>query len=173
MRHFLLLLLLVIASTLAHAATPTGWRNDTTGHYPDATPPTKWSAATNVRWSTTVGKSYASPVVTDKYVFVTAEPNRLLCLDRATGKIAWTLAPTPADLPDPAARAAAAAYAPPKDGSGMVAATPLTDGQFVYIVLANGIVRAVGIDGKPTWAAYIDSPQATGYGRSSSPILAA
>lgn len=157
----------------ALAKTVCGWRGDGSGRYPDASPATRWSATTNVRWSTTVGKSYSSPIVTDRLVLVTAEPNLLICLDRATGKERWRVENKPTDLADPAAQKTAAAYEPPPDGSGMTAATPLTDGVHVYAVFANGIVRAVDLDGKPVWCSFIEAEQSTAYGRSASPILVA
>ena len=150
-----------------------GWRGDGSGRYPDATPATQWSATKNVRWSTIVGKSYSSPIVTDRLVLVTAEPNLLICLDRTTGKERWQVETKPSDLTDPAAQKIAAAYQPPPDGSGMTAATPLTDGVNVYAIFANGIVRAVDLDGKPVWCSFIEAEQSTAYGRSASPILVA
>jgi len=48
-----------------------GWRGDGSGRFPGATPVTEWSATKNVRWSADVGRSYSSPIVTDKFVFVT------------------------------------------------------------------------------------------------------
>ncbi|HLX62800.1 MAG TPA: PQQ-binding-like beta-propeller repeat protein [Planctomycetota bacterium] len=152
-------------------AHPFGFRGDGSGRFPGATPPTEWSAKKNIRWSTAVGRSYSSPILTDKCVLVTSEPNVLLCLDRANGQILWKVESNPADLPDEKSRKGAADYEAPKNGSGMAAATPVTDGKFVYVVFANGIVRAIDLSGKPQWAAYIDAEQSTGYGRSSSPIL--
>lgn len=160
------------AAAVPTPARPFGWRGDGTGRFPGATPPTTWSAEKNVRWSAVVGASYSSPVVTDKLVVVASEPNVLTCLDRAAGKPAWRVEVTPADLPDEAARTGAAAYEPPKNGSGVTAATPVTDGRDVYAVFANGIVRAVALaDGKPRWAAYIDAMPSTAYGRAASPLL--
>lgn len=153
------------------AAQPFGWRGDGSGRFPGAQPPTEWSLTKNVRWTAPVGKSYSSPVLTDKLVIVTSEPNLLLALDRASGKELWRMQVTPADLADAEARAAAEAYKP-KD-TGMAAATPVTDGSAVYAVFANGIVRAAGLDGKPKWTAFIAAPQSTSYGRCASPILTA
>src|SRR4051812_43769672 len=160
------------AAAAPSPARPFGWRGDGTGRFPAATPPTTWSSEKNVRWSAPVGSSYSSPVVTPRHVIVASEPNLLLCLDRATGKVQWKVEVTPADLADDAARKAAAAYEPPKNGSGMTAATPVTDGRDVYMVFANGVVRAVGLDdGRPRWAAYVDAPPSTAYGRAASPLL--
>jgi hypothetical protein len=124
-----------------------------------------------VRWSADVGRSYSSPIVTDKFVFVTSEPNLLLCLDRAAGKVLWKVEFKPADLTDAKSRVAAEKYDLPRDGSGLAAATPLTDGQSVYVVLANGLVGAVDLEGKRKWTVGIDAEPTTRYGRSSSPIL--
>src|SRR5258707_13909436 len=64
-----------------------GWRGDGSGRFPGATPVTEWSATKNVRWAAVVGRRYSSPIVTDKFVFVTSEPDLLICLDRAGGKV--------------------------------------------------------------------------------------
>ena len=181
MRPLLLSLLLVAAGPSAvplgspdfrpTPEQPFGWRGDGTGRFPGATPPTEWSPTKNVRWSAKVGKSYSSPILTDQLVIVTSEPNLVIALDRSSGRELWNLAVTPADLADAGARAAAEEYKP-KD-TGMAAATPVTDGNNVYVVFANGIVRAIDLQGKPKWIAFIAAPQSTAYGRSASPILTA
>jgi outer membrane protein assembly factor BamB len=155
------------------AERPFGWRGDGSGRYPDATPPTDWSDTKNVRWSTAVGSSYSSPILIEKLVVVASEPNRLIAIDRADGKVRWQVQIKPADLADAESQKAATEYQPPKDGSGFMAATPLTDGKTIYAVLANGIVCAVDLEGKRKWTTYIDALQNTAYGRSSSPILVA
>jgi outer membrane protein assembly factor BamB len=151
---------------------PFGFRGDGSGRFPAATPPLDWSAKKNVRWCTAVGKSHSSPILTEKCVLVVSEPCLLLCLDRATGAIRWKLETKPTDLADEKSRARAAEYQPPKDGAGFAAATPITDGKNVYAVFANGIVRAVDLEGKPVWTSLIVAKQSTGYGRSASPIIA-
>lgn len=150
---------------------PFGWRGDGSGRFPEATPPLEWSATKNVRWSAVVGSGYASPVVAGGLVIAASEPDLLTAVDRADGRERWKLRTTAADLPDAAAREAAAAYKP-KD-TGLAAATPLCDGETVYAVFANGIVRAVDLAGRPKWIAHIDAPQNTAYGRSASPLLTA
>ncbi len=165
-------LLLLIAFTCTPLAADTfGFRGDGTGRFPDATPPTAWSSDKNVRWSTVVGKSYSSPILTDKLVILTSEPNLIVAVDRTTGAVQWKTIIKAADLPDEKTRAAAAEYEPPKAGSGFAAATPVTDGKLIYTVFSNGIVCAVDLQGKRLWSVYIDAMQNTGYGRSASPIL--
>ena len=146
-----------------------GFRGDGSGRFPSAPPPTEWSLIKNVRWSAVVGRSFSSPIVTDKFVYLTSEPNLLFCLNRADGKVAWKLEVTPALLSDEKSRAAAAEYKAKE--SGMTAATPLLDGETLYSVYANGIILAVDLNGKPKWTAYIDAEQTTAYGRSASPII--
>ena len=186
MIHIRILLILAVIALVAHAAEPElgsadfqptperpfGWRGDGTGRFPGATPPLEWSLTKNVRWSTVVGRSYSSPILAGKFVFVTAEPNLLICLDRADGKVLWKAEIKPADLADEKNRKIATEYEVDPAGSGMTAATPLTDGKNVYTVFANGIVRAVDFSGKTLWTAFIDAEQCTGYGRSTSPLLA-
>lgn len=152
---------------------PFGFRGDGSGRFPGATPVTEWSEKEhkNIRWSAAAGSSFSSPILLDKTIVVTAEPNLVLCLNRADGSLRWKISITPDVLTDAAFRAAAADYESPKDGSGMTAATPLTDGKSIYVVLANGIVQALDLDGKARWTAYIDAQQITGYGRSASPLL--
>lgn len=150
---------------------PFGWRGDGTGRFPGATPPLHWCVEKNIRWSAQVGTTYSSPILTARHILVLAEPNWLICMDRASGQIAWKLQIAPPLLADEPARKAAADYQPPKDGAGMTAATPVTDGKSIYCVLANGIVCAISIEGKVRWTRHIDAPQSTGYGRSASPLL--
>ena len=119
-----------------------------------------------------MGKSYSSPILTEQCAIVTSEPNLLVCINRADGTVKWKLEVTPADVANPTGRKAAEEYKLPKDGSGMAAATPLTDGERIYAVFANGIVCAVDLDGHQQWASCIEAEQITGYGRSSSPIMA-
>ena len=152
---------------------PFGWRGDGSGRFPGATPVTEFSLTKNVRWSVEVGRGHSSPILTEKCVLVMGEPNHLFCIDRADGKVKWKVDVTSADITDAEARKVVDAYEPPKDGSGMAAATPLTDGVNVYVVLANGIVRAFDLEGKPKWIAAITAQQNTGYGRSASPIIVA
>ena len=154
------------------AGTVFGWRGDGTGRFAEATPPLHWSATRNVKWSVRVGAGYASPVLTEKLVLVAAEPNWLLAVERATGKVVWKKRTDPTDLTDEKSRAAAAKYSAPKDGAGLAAATPVTDGRTVFMVFANGIVRALDLAGNAKWSTHIDAEPNTGYGRSASPVLA-
>ena len=150
---------------------PFGWRGDGSGQFPAATPPTQWSAKKNIRWATVVGSSYSSPILTDKAVIVTAEPNLVICLNRADGSVRWRIKVQPSDLPDAKSRKTAEKYKPPEAGAGLAAATPVTDGSTIYVLFANGILDALDTSGKSKWITVIDARRMPGYGRSSSPIL--
>lgn len=70
--------------TLAIAADPVGWRTYNGGHYPDADPPTTWSADTNVVWKCALPSwSNASPAVLPDRIFVCSEPTDLVCVNKA------------------------------------------------------------------------------------------
>jgi outer membrane protein assembly factor BamB len=150
---------------------PFGWRGDGSGQFPGATPPTEWLAKKNVRWATVVGSSYSSPILTDRFVIVTAEPNLVVCLNRADGTVQWKIKVQAADLPDAKSQKAAEKYKPPEAGAGLAAATPLTDGTTIYVLFANGILDALDLNGKSKWITLVDARRMAGYGRSSSPIL--
>src|SRR3954453_10068051 len=77
---------------------PVGWRGDGSGQYPSADPPTKWSAKENIIWKAEVGMGTSSPVLVGQRLFITAEPNLLICLDAGTGKELWRKAHKIADF---------------------------------------------------------------------------
>lgn len=69
---------------------PYGWRGDGTGHFPEAAPVTTWSAKENVVWACKLpGDSNASPTLAGDRVFVCSEPDVLVCVAKADGKILW------------------------------------------------------------------------------------
>ncbi|MCW8129808.1 MAG: PQQ-binding-like beta-propeller repeat protein [Planctomycetota bacterium] len=78
---------------------PTGFRGDGTGRYPGATPPLTWErkasgnayATKNILWMTRMPSgSVASPIVVGDRIFVCANFADLLCIDKRTGRIAWS-----------------------------------------------------------------------------------
>jgi outer membrane protein assembly factor BamB len=163
------LLLLAVAGPLS--AQISGWRGDGAGRWPDADPPITWDdSGKNILWQTEVGKGQSSPTIVGDQVFVTAEPDKLLCLDSRNGKLLWgkendfaALGPNskpPEKLP------------PTAPDCGYSAATPVTDGKSVYVCFGTGIVASYALDGKRQWIRYLDLPQSTQYGRSASPLLA-
>lgn len=76
-------------TSLALAA-PSGWRGDGAGHFPGADLAPAWSAEAGVLWSTPLGgPSNASPVVAGDRVCALVEPSDVVCVEAATGKVAW------------------------------------------------------------------------------------
>jgi outer membrane protein assembly factor BamB len=85
---------LCLTASFCSAATASdtivGWRTDARGSYPEATPPTKWSATENIVWKTALpGKSWGSPILVGEQLFVPSDPAELLCLKAASGEIVW------------------------------------------------------------------------------------
>jgi len=149
----------------------TGWRGDGTGRFPEAEPPREWDIdqGTNILWQATVGKGQSSPIVVRERAFITAEQDWLLCLDRASGKILWKkdngFTALPPEIPAPRKR-------PPADPRcGYSTPTPLSDGEFVYVVFGTGVVACYDSAGQRKWIRCFEQEQATEYGRTASPIL--
>ena len=75
-------LLGVVLSWPATGGEATGWRTDGTGRYPEAQPPTTWSAEKNVIWKTPLANwGNATPVLAGKYLFVSSENGTTLVLE--------------------------------------------------------------------------------------------
>ena len=149
-----------------------GWRGDGAGIYPGANPPTQWDsdAGKNIRWRTKVGKGQSTPVVAAGRVFLTAEPDLLMCLDRTSGKMLWTKENGYAALPP--GTNAPEKLPPTSPNCGYASATPVTDGKSVYATFGTGIAVCYDLEGGRKWIRYLDLPQITQYGRSASPVLA-
>lgn len=86
-------LLLLPCVLFAGGARPgvVGWRTDTSGRYPDATPPLHWGPEKNVAWVAPLpGGSPAHPVIVSNRIFVLDEPYSLTCIDKTDGSVKWT-----------------------------------------------------------------------------------
>jgi outer membrane protein assembly factor BamB len=150
-----------------------GWRGDGSGQAPNAQPPTSWDIdeRENIFWQTEVGKSQSTPVIVAGRIFLTAEPDALVCVDRQEGKVLWSknhgpdTLPPEIKLPEKKPRTV--------DGCGYATPTPVSDGKLVYVVFGTGIVACYDLDGNRQWIRYLDLPQITEFGRSASPVLAA
>lgn len=149
-----------------------GWRGDGSGRYAEARPPLEWDidAAKNILWQVKVGKGQSTPVLVGDKVLLTAEPDRLLALDRASGRILWNVNNGYADLP----AGSRIPERPPATATGCGYATPtvVTDGHFVYASFGTGIVVSLDLAGQRRWIRHLDMPLVTEYGRSVSPVLA-
>src|SRR5215218_7567483 len=90
MQVSLLFLMCCVVAFPVAAGTPVGWRNDGTGTFSAATPPSEWSSDKNVLWKVALpGASYGAPIIVGKHLFVVSDPAELLCLQRTDGKVLW------------------------------------------------------------------------------------
>lgn len=121
------------------------FRRDGSGVYPDAAPPTAWDldASVNVAWTTPLLAGAADPVVHADRVYLTAEPNLLLCLDAATGEVVWQREVV-ADAASPSK--------PTKRTGHQATATPVVAGGAVYAHFGTGVAGCFAVaDGAPRW----------------------
>ena len=125
---------------------------DAQGISPAKNVPLAWDgpANKNIAWKTKLPlPGPSSPIVWDGRVFVSGASDDgktlgLTCLDGATGDILWNC-----EFPREGK--------PPEDTSifpeaGYAAATPATDGKFVFAFFANGELVAYDFDGERKWS---------------------
>ena len=124
--------------------------------------PVHFGPGRNVVWQTELPRGKSSPVLTDDRIYLTAhEDGKLLtlALDRASGKILWRQA------------------APSRRLEKMntlndeAAATPVTDGENVYVFFGGYGLLSYGPDGRRRWA-HPMGPFTNFHGMGASPILA-
>jgi len=146
---------------------PVGWRGDGSGQFPSANPPTKWSAKENIVWKAEVGMGTSSPVLVGQRVFITAEPNLLICLDAGSGKELWRKAHPISDFP-----ASKNAKTPVQRSEyGDANAVPVSNGKWIWVYYGTGIAACYDLEGKARWADWFDFRRTTQYARSASPVL--
>src|SRR5262245_12190416 len=123
--------------------------------------PTKFGPQLNVAWKTTVPAGVSSPVLTQDRIFLTGfGDGRLLtiCLNRATGRLLWRREISPArsellhKLNSPAS------------------ATPVTDGEYVYVFFGDFGLISYGKEGNERWRMPL-GPFTNLHGMGTSPIL--
>jgi len=156
--------------------------------------PTEWSATKNIRWKTPLpGRSHSSPIVWGNKIFVTTaiegpvvpgakavkhmvgdkeflHPDsigadhkhafKVICLNATTGKILWeqtSFEGTP--------------YDNRHRKSSFAAATPATDGKYVYAFFGSEGLYAYDMNGKLAWKADLGKLGTVGLGTGTSPIL--
>ncbi|MCY3018952.1 MAG: PQQ-binding-like beta-propeller repeat protein [Planctomycetota bacterium] len=151
-----------------------GWRSDGSGCFPGADPVLEWSLnpRKNIKWATVVGPSHSSPIVAGDRVFVTVEPDRLLCLNKADGRILWTRAVSFDDLPPAVAAGLDDDKREPTTQAGYATPSPVADGQHVFVFLGTGLTACYDYDGKRMWTVFLDYPQLSSEGRATSLVIA-
>ncbi len=184
--HTCLLLRSAIALTIcwagivsASAADWTQFRGpDGQGKSEETNIPTKWSATENITWKAELpGPGASCPITLGNRVFVTSysgyglEANsgdqkdllrHLLCIDRVSGKTLWQQQIEPT-LPEHQYNGEGAYH-------GYAAATPVTDGERLYVFFGRTGVFCYDLDGKQIWKATVGDGT-NGWGSGTSPLL--
>ena len=146
---------------------------NSTGISTDADIPIEWSDSANLRWKLRLpGKGYSSPIVVGDRVFVTCysgEDNledlkrHLVCVDRGTGEVLWAKeiqsTTREREIPQFAGK------------PGYASSSPVSDGEFVYVLFGGSGVYAFSLDGKQIWQKDVGSENAAMFGSASSPIV--
>jgi outer membrane protein assembly factor BamB len=130
----------------------------------DGTPPVHFGPDHNVLWKTPVGTGLSSPIVWEDRVFLTefdqaTKQLATLGIDRRTGKILWrrTVAPTQIEKVH--------------ELSSPAGATPVTDGERVYVYFGSYGLVSYDLNGSPKWDRPLPNPE-NPYGAVASPIVA-
>lgn len=129
---------------------------------PSARPPLKFGPAESVFWKTSVPAGNSSPVIWGNRLFLTGfADGRLwvMALDRDTGRELWRQEVVPTQVEEV------------HRGLGSPAsATPVTDGERVYVHFGSVGLLAYDLQGRELWRHPMKMTQ-TEYGASSSPVL--
>jgi len=117
------------------------YRNNGTGVYASQNPPVAWDLerGKNVAWRIELPYGMAEPVVRDGRLFVTGEPNVLLCIDVESGDVLWQK--TIGDVVEQ------------RDPSETYRATvgPLVTGDSVFVYYGSGVAARLDHDGDIAW----------------------
>ncbi len=107
--------------------------------------PLQWSETSNIVWKTPIsGEGWSSPIVFDDRLFVTTATDggtsyHLLCLDRKSGTVLW----------DKEIFKQEAGHK--QQFNSYASSTPVTDGQRVFVVAADGSMAGVSMEGDIAW----------------------
>ena len=107
--------------------------------------PLHWARDTSVLWKTPmIGSAWSSPIVWEDRIFLTTATNggstcRVLSLETRTGRVLWD---THVLDQETLTKRRQNSYASP---------TPVTDGQSVFAVFADGSIVALDFDGNVLW----------------------
>lgn len=156
--------------------------------------PTEWSATKNIKWKTPIaGRGHSSPIVWGNKIFLTTaiegplvpgakavkhmypegeflHPDsvgadhkhqfKVICINRETGKILWEQTAFEGTPYDDRHRK-----------SSFAAATPATDGKYVYAYFGTEGLYAYDMKGKLAWKVDLGKIGTVGMGTGTSPIL--
>jgi outer membrane protein assembly factor BamB len=132
-------------------------------------PPLSWNGPTrqNVKWRQEVAApGFSSPVVwQDKLVLTGGDKDARLVMCHAVddGRLLWKTQVSVPGSPGSAPEVT--------EDTGYAAATPATDGNFIFAIFATGDLVCLDFDGRQIWSKNLGVPQ-NPYGHSSSLLLA-
>lgn len=126
-------------------------------------PPVHFGPGQNVQWKTPVGAGISSPIVWENRIFLTdfdpaARKLTTLCLDRRTGGILWRRAVAPEQIEEV------------HELSSPAGATPVTDGERVYVYFGSYGLVCYDLEGNQKWEMRLPLPK-NYYGASASPMV--
>jgi outer membrane protein assembly factor BamB len=181
-RFIPLLLVIITNSVFSQTATDyesnwPAWRGPlANGIAPKSNPPVSWSESTNIKWRTAIpGKGFSTPIVWDKYVFVTtAIPKegvpesatmpyifKVVALNRADGKILWEKTVADEEVQEPIQQTAS-----------HVSNSPVTDGKCLYAYFGSRGLFCLDFKGNIIWKRDFGQMQKrNNFGEGSSPAL--
>jgi outer membrane protein assembly factor BamB len=141
----LLLISIFGASLHLHAAAP-AWPQfrgpNSSGVAPKEKPPVEFNATNNLLWKVAVPKGLSSPCVAGDRIFLTAFENEklyALCIDRRNGKELWRQEAPPGKAQEV------------HRSSSPAVATPVTDGNRVFVYFVPFGLVAYDFKGKEQW----------------------
>jgi outer membrane protein assembly factor BamB len=164
------LLATVVLSSVAVGAQQRGkvwwpqFRGPNSSGLGEGKPPVNFGPDQNVLWKTAVGPGLSSPIIWGGRKFMTlfARDNKrlsTLCIDRRTGKILWRRTVAPEQIEEVHAI------------SSPAGATPVTDGERVYVYFGSYGLLCYDLNGNLKWERRLPLPE-NPYGAVASPILA-
>ena len=190
MKPLFSLFLVVFTASVCNGQHWMQWRGPLmTGEAPNAKPPTHWSETENIKWKTKLpGQGHSSPVLTDKYVFLTlareigkpfdprpdtapgAHDNKMVsskfefvgvAINRQTGTVQWEKVLHSA-IPHEGAHVSAS----------LASASPVTDGQRVWFFFGSYGLYCLDADGNQVWSKQLGTMNTKhGHGEGASPVL--
>ena len=158
------LLAQVVSGTVPVGRDWPAWRGDGSGRSSETNLPIFWNATNNIAWRAALpGEGSSSPIVSKQCVFVTASTESgkkrlVLCLDAGTGAILWQRELVSDRVPK----------TDPK--SGYAPATPVTDGEKVFVFFDSPGLVALNPKGNLLWTVPL-GPFNSPYNVTGSPIL--
>lgn len=120
------------------------WRGPTNdGHSPETGVVKDWSLNANVKWKTPLpGRGGSTPIVVNGRIYLTSGDKGDLVamgLSSESGEVLWKTRVTSGDRP---ARG---------DEGNSASASPISDGEHVWVFFSNGILACLTIDGDEVW----------------------